>query len=91
MPCCYHRLKAIENLIGEERFWNFPASYVFREVYEEEKGSEFLTAPFLRLSGQSSASARRQMTEAEHLRHSIDVLRRSVLELAAQKGKSSWK
>lgn len=87
MPCCYHRLKLLDNSNkSEDWFENFPVSKALKEVYSKVNGERFLRRYFLRLACQQTAASFYEMDEVKHKTHAEQCLFRAILEAAAREG-----
>uniref|UniRef100_A0A1E1WKS0 Methyltransferase domain-containing protein n=1 Tax=Pectinophora gossypiella TaxID=13191 RepID=A0A1E1WKS0_PECGO len=77
MPCCYHKMARDGS--KDDRFKNFPISNCLKEIFEENKGFEFLKVPFLRLAAQPP-------TVDENLEDLVfNLLARATVQLYAHK------
>ncbi|CAK1593565.1 unnamed protein product [Parnassius mnemosyne] len=78
MPCCYHKMR-LEHF-SDEKFTNFPLSNCLKEIYNKNRGSDYMRIPFLRLAAQPHLTSQRN---TENL--VFNLLARAVLQLYAHK------
>lgn len=84
LSCCYHKL----SLDNNNKFNNFPVSKMLKKIINNQnKFSEILNLPFLRLACQEPAARWEEMPENAHTQHEFYVLARAVLELFASQSK----
>ncbi|KAJ8955752.1 hypothetical protein NQ318_008626, partial [Aromia moschata] len=80
MPCCYHRIEFESVYGGKEYFKHFPASQLFKDMWENSEAENFIRRPFLRLACQQSVQSFLKMTGEEHTAHARSCMHRAVLQ-----------
>uniref|UniRef100_A0A182Q5R2 Methyltransferase domain-containing protein n=1 Tax=Anopheles farauti TaxID=69004 RepID=A0A182Q5R2_9DIPT len=87
MPCCYHRMKALDENDGACSFSNIPLSNKLREALGSDNVN-IISRSFLRLGCQQTATRWKAKTAEEHLLHGHIMFRRGLIDAILEEDES---